>query len=223
MVAAVLTPVAAFLTAGATAFPNAREKALCCAEIIAAPAAPRPADGTSIVGGAPGTTMIVAARAVTRDMKFMLPVGVASEKGLQVKSILAARAISAMFPEIHAIGGVRADALRWHPNGLALDVMIPDYHSPAGTALGDRIVQYVLDNSERFGINHVIWRQTLYMPGKAPRSMANYGSDDANHYTHVHVATEGGGYPTGLETYFTSADGPGMSNVTVPSTALGVR
>jgi hypothetical protein len=101
--------------------------------------------------------------------------------------------------------------------------MIPDYHSAAGKALGDRIVRYVLDNAARFGINHVIWRQTLYMPGNTPRSMSNYGSDDANHYTHVHVATEGGGYPTGLETYFTSADGPGVSNTTVTTTALGVR
>ena len=32
--------------------------------------------------------------------------------------------------------------------------------------------------------------------------MSNMGSDDANHYTHVHIATNGGGYPTGLESYF---------------------
>jgi hypothetical protein len=32
--------------------------------------------------------------------------------------------------------------------------------------------------------------------------MTDLGSDDANHYTHVHIATEGGGYPTGAEKYF---------------------
>jgi hypothetical protein len=32
--------------------------------------------------------------------------------------------------------------------------------------------------------------------------MADLGSDDANHYTHVHIATEGGGYPNGAEKYF---------------------
>ena len=35
--------------------------------------------------------------------------------GLQVKTILAARTISAVFPEIKNIGGVRPDALPWHP------------------------------------------------------------------------------------------------------------
>lgn len=48
---------------------------------------------------------------------------------MQVKTIWAARAISAMFPEITTIGGYRQDPLKWHPNGLAIDVMIPNYHS----------------------------------------------------------------------------------------------
>ena len=32
--------------------------------------------------------------------------------------------------------------------------------------------------------------------------MANYGSLTANHFDHVHIATDGGGYPTGKEKYF---------------------
>ena len=31
---------------------------------------------------------------------------------------------------------------------------------------------------------------------------ANYGNETANHYDHVHIATDGGGYPTGHETYY---------------------
>ena len=31
---------------------------------------------------------------------------------------------------------------------------------------------------------------------------ADYGNETANHYDHVHIATVGGGYPTGRETYF---------------------
>jgi hypothetical protein len=130
-----------------------------------------------------------------------LPIGVAREKGLQVKTILAARAVSAQFPEILDIGGQRADPLKWHPHGLAIDVMIPNYGTPEGRALGDRVLAYVLANSERFGVQHVIWRQTLYSPTRPPRKMRNLGSDDANHYSHVHVATVGGGYPHGDETY----------------------
>ena len=215
--AAVVIPAAAFLTAGAAGSSESLDIRPAtgtqgCAELVAMPLAATAPTGIRIVGTGPTTSTIVAARAVTRDVRYMLPPGVAPEKGLQVETVLAARAISAMFPEIHNIGGVRPDPLRWHPNGLALDVMIPDYRSPAGIALGDRIAEYALANADRFKINHVIWRQVIYQPGRAPRTMPNQGSDDANHYTHVHVATNGGGYPTGREIYFTSADGPAMGS-----------
>ena len=32
--------------------------------------------------------------------------------------------------------------------------------------------------------------------------MPDRGSPNANHYTHVHIATIGGGYPMGGELYF---------------------
>lgn len=131
----------------------------------------------------------------------ILPVGICDEKGLQVKTILAERLVSAYFPEIKNIGGVRADALRWHPNGLAIDVMIPNYQTPAGKELGDEIAAFALANADRLSLNHVIWRRVMYSHNGAPRLMGNYGSDDANHYTHVHIATDGGGYPTGNEIY----------------------
>jgi hypothetical protein len=148
------------------------------------------------------TELRVTERAASRAVRRVLPAGVAPEDGLQVKTIWVARAVSAMFPEIRDIGGVRPDALRWHPNGLAIDVMIPDWNSPAGRQLGDRIVAFALANTDRFDIEHVIWRQVYYPPTGGPHVMSNMGSDNANHYTHVHIATKGGGYPTGSETYF---------------------
>ena len=222
-VAALVVPAAAFLTAGAGAAPGAGGAAACCAQIVAAAPSSALAGALKIIGPGPVESMVVSARAVTRDVKYALPVGVASEKGLQVKTILVARVISAMFPDIHNIGGVRPDSLRWHPNGLALDVMIPNYQTAEGKDLGDRIAAYAIANADRFGLNHVIWRQVLYMPGAPPRLMGNYGSDDANHYTHVHIATDGGGYPTGREAYFTSSEGPTLSNGPVLTTLLGAR
>ncbi|OBK18428.1 hypothetical protein [Mycobacterium asiaticum] len=118
------------------------------------------------------------------------PVGVAPEAGLQVRTILVARAISALFPEIHQIGGVRPDALRWHPDGLAVDVMIPDPSSDAGIELGNAIVTFVMQNADQFGIQDAIWRGTYYTPGGGAQS-GGYG-----HYDHVHVTTTGGGYPS---------------------------
>lgn len=142
-----------------------------------------------------------ATRAVHREVLQPLPASIAPETGLQVKTIFAARAISATFPEILQIGGVRGDSLRWHPDGLAIDVMIPDYGSAEGRATGDRVVAFVLENAERFDLHHVLWRQTSYARDRAPRPMADRGSDTQNHYDHVHIATNGGGYPTGNEIY----------------------
>ena len=91
--------------------------------------------------------------------------------------------------------------MKWHPEGLAIDVVIPDYRTPAGKALGDRIMAFAFQNADRFGLVHVIWQQTYYPIGGKVHRMADLGSDDANHYTHVHIATNGGGYPNGTETY----------------------
>lgn len=123
-----------------------------------------------------------------------LPVGLASEQGLQVRTIQVSRSISATFPEIHEIGGVRPDPLPWHPLGLALDVMIPSPESAQGIALGNEIVAYVLKNSNRFGIQDAIWRGVYYTPTGAQTSRLG-------HYDHVHITTTGGGYPKGGEMY----------------------
>jgi hypothetical protein len=137
-----------------------------------------------------------------QQFKFPLSPGVASEDRLQVKTIWAARVISVLFPQITTIYGYRQDPLPWHPNGLAIDVMIPNFHTPEGIELGNQIAGYALANAKRWGVNHVIWRQKIY-PGVGSGSWtADYGSETANHYDHVHIATDGGGYPTGHETYY---------------------
>lgn len=190
-VAALVLPAATLLAAGADTVGAAGGGGRCCAEVVTARAgAPAGASAT------PG-----AARATRRIARPALPVGVAPETGMQVKTILAARAVSATFPEILDIGGVRADSLKWHPHGLAIDVMIPDYQTAAGIALGERIVAYALANADRFGVNHVIFRQVSYSHNGLPKRMGSRGSDTANHYDHVHIATDGGGFPTGRETY----------------------
>ena len=131
-----------------------------------------------------------------------LPPGACNERGLQVQTILAERAISKRFPEIKDMSGVRPDSMKWHPNGLAIDVMIPNWDTPAGRALGDRIVDYVFQNADRFGVEYVIWQQTYRPASGTPHLMENRGSPDGNHYTHVHISSYGGGFPTGGENYW---------------------
>ncbi|MFA5708399.1 glycoside hydrolase [Mycolicibacterium sp.] len=183
---------------GAAPVQRAPEPAAAPAE-AAAPAtdAPRiatPAEADLLAASSPVTA--------ARDFQFELPAGVTPESGLQVKTIWVARAISVMFPEINTIGGYRQDPLKWHPNGLAIDVMIPNHNSDKGIELGNQIAGLALANAERWGVLHVIWRQGYYPGIGAPSWTADYGSETLNHYDHVHIATDGGGYPTGDETYF---------------------
>jgi hypothetical protein len=157
---------------------------------------------------APGwQPQIVAAKAVpaasnyVRVIRRALPAGVCSERGLQVQTIMAERAISAKFPEIREMSGVRPDSMKWHPNGLAIDVMIPNWDTPEGRALGDRIVAFTFANADKFGLEYVIWQQTYRPASGKPHLMENRGSPDGNHLTHVHISTYGGGFPKGGETY----------------------
>jgi hypothetical protein len=165
------------------------------------PSAPPPAAPLRMASPAELKSLTADAPAAAQSFTFPLPAGVAPENGLQVKTIWAARAISLLFPQITTIGGYRQDALRWHPNGLAIDVMIPNHNSPDGIELGDQIAGYALANAKRWGIDHVIWRQKIYPGLGKPSWTANLGNETANHYDHVHIATNGGGYPTGHETY----------------------
>ncbi len=158
----------------------------CCLQIVTAAA------NTSRKAAGFADGQLAASRYHTRSR--FLPVGVAPEQGLQVRTILVARSISATFPQIHEIGGVRPDPLPWHPLGLALDVMIPNPGTADGIALGNEIVAYVLRNADRFGIQDAIWRGVYYTPTGAQVSRLG-------HYDHVHVTTTGGGYPKGGEMY----------------------
>jgi hypothetical protein len=176
------------------------------ASSVQSPAASAPA-------ATPAAELVAASAPVAaQDIELALPPGVAPENGLQVKTIWAARAIGVMFPEIKTIGGYRQDALKWHPNGLAIDVMIPNHDSEEGIALGNQIAGFALANAQRWGVLHVIWRQGFYPGIGAPSWTADYGNETANHMDHVHISTDGGGYPVGNETYYIGYMDPAPPN-----------
>jgi len=218
LAATVVLPTAVILSAGAGANPGseatspAGDDALaCCSEMVvaqqselipdAAPDALPDAAPDALPDALPDAepnlapeAMVMAAAYVDQGPRA-LPVGVASERGLQVKTILVERSVSAAFPQIHTMIGVRPDSKPWHPNGLALDIMIPNPGSSEGIALGNAIRDYAMDNAGRFGVQDVIWRGTYYTPGGGA-SGYGYG-----HFDHVHITTTGGGYPSGGEEY----------------------
>jgi hypothetical protein len=187
----------------------------CCAEVpVEAPRAQESVPASAPFVASPTEAELLAASAPVAkpDVSFALPAGVAPEEGLQVKTIWAARAISVMFPEITTIGGYRQDPLPWHPNGLAIDVMIPNHGTEEGIELGNQIAGYALANAKRWGVLHVIWRQGFYPGIGAPSWTADYGNETANHFDHVHISTDGGGYPTGNESYFIDSMRRGPQN-----------
>jgi len=218
LAATVVLPAAVILSAGAGANPGseatspAGDDALaCCSEMVvaqqselvtdAAPDALPDAAPDALPDALPDAepnlapeAMVMAAAYVDQGPRA-LPVGVASERGLQVKTILVERSVSAAFPQIHTMIGVRPDSKPWHPNGLALDIMIPNPGSSEGIALGNAIRDYAMDNAGRFGVQDVIWRGTYFTPGGGA-SGYGYG-----HFDHVHITTTGGGYPSGGEEY----------------------
>ena len=88
------------------------------------------------------------------------------------------------------IGGYREGDPQDHGQGLAVDVMVP-----VGSAVGDQVAQYAVDNISNAGISYVIYRQqfyapvdNIYGPANTWNQMPDRGSVTENHYDHVHVS-----------------------------------
>lgn len=92
------------------------------------------------------------------------------------------------WPQISEIGGYRSpDGYNEHSSGRALDVMIPNWDSPRGRALGDQIAQWALSIP---GVDRVMWQQSIIRPGGQVEPIPDRGSATANHMDHVHIFTD---------------------------------
>lgn len=128
-----------------------------------------PAYGTSVTSPGVGPGGAVA----------QSPVG--SHDGLQVNTARGEAIIKQNFPWATNIGGVRADKLKWHPSGLALDVMIPgqggnnDPTTPEGKAKGDQLYAWLNAHKSELGIDYMLWQEK-------------------DHYNHIHVNFAASGF-----------------------------
>lgn len=98
--------------------------------------------------------------------------------------------VHAQFPQITTFYGVRPDPLPDHPSGHALDVMLPNYTSASGKALGHEIANWARANAKSLDIEYVIYDQHIWnilRDSEGWRYMADRGSDSANHKNHVHI------------------------------------
>ena len=92
---------------------------------------------------------------------------------------------------------VRAgDPLPEHARGLALDVMIPGWDTPAGQQLGDEIAAWIAEHAGDYRVSYTLWRQH-YQPFPTSKyqaaMMEDRGSPTANHLDHLHITVDPAG------------------------------
>ncbi|MDF1603836.1 mucin-2 protein [Nocardioides sp. YIM 152315] len=108
------------------------------------------------------------------------------EGGLTDDAVYVYRSVCHAFPQITSYGGW--DAHGEHSSGRALDIMTSDVE------LGDAIAAFLQEHAAELNLYDILWRQRIWTPvraGEGWRSMSSRGSATANHYDHVHVATNG--------------------------------
>lgn len=96
------------------------------------------------------------------------------------------------WPQITDIGGRRnEDGFGEHSSGNAIDIMIPNWSSPAGIALGDQVAAFLAANKDVLGLDGFIWHQRSYGYGGGSmttgKQMSDRGSPTQNHMDHLHV------------------------------------
>lgn len=101
--------------------------------------------------------------------------------------------VLATYPKITNIYGWRSssDYSSDHPNGRAVDIMIPSYKTSASIDYGWAIAKDFQANAKKYNVTYIIYRQQVWnaaYPTRGWRAMENRGSDTANHYDHVHVS-----------------------------------
>lgn len=97
------------------------------------------------------------------------------------------------YPKIRTIYGWRASSAYSsdHPNGRAVDIMIPNWSDPEMADYGWQIARYFATNPGPYKVKYVIYRQSTFnvaYPSRGWRPMEDRGGVTANHYDHVHVS-----------------------------------
>lgn len=101
--------------------------------------------------------------------------------------------VVANYPRIRTIYGWRASSnySSDHPNGRAVDIMIPNWQDTSNADHGWEIARYFAANASKFNISYIIYRQQLWnasYPTRGWRAMEDRGGATANHYDHVHIS-----------------------------------
>lgn len=122
------------------------------------------------------------------------PSGLAAERGLQPAALNGLRAGAAKWPEIKSWGGRGGRPNKSdHPNGRAIDGMIPQWNTTAGNKLGWQVARWFESNAKALKVKYIIFDDQIWKPsvGWGPYThKLDPGRKDANlrHLNHVHVS-----------------------------------
>ena len=155
----------------------------------APPAAAQPAPATAL----PQATSLHTVAAMPAVSKAKKKSYRAAERGLTKKTKRVHRALRAKFPQIKRVLGKRSASSGEHGKGRALDVMLPNWKSSKGKALGKRIARWAKSRAGSLKIWYVIHNQRIWnvqRKGDGWRRMRNGGSATANHRNHVHISVK---------------------------------
>lgn len=128
------------------------------------------------------------------------PTGMASERGQTPDALRVMRCIKAKWPQLTSMGGLRPGDPRDHGTGRAVDVMIPNYLTPAGIALGDEIAEWTRTHAAQLGVTYIIWREHIWSTARADQGWRRCGitgscytgpDHSAAHLDHVHISVHG--------------------------------
>ena len=140
------------------------------------------ADGSN--GSMPGGSVTIVDGQFTSSDR-----NVGSTAHLTPQTLKVMQVMAGTFPEVKSIGGYRTSAIdkQGHPAGKGLDVMIPNWNTPEGKALGDKGASFIIANYKALDVKYIIWRQHQWTPTRGWVAMADRGDSTANHMDHIHM------------------------------------
>lgn len=115
-----------------------------------------------------------------------------AENGLTPAALNGLRCGKNAFPWIKTMHGVGERAIADdHPQGRAVDFMIPNYTSRTGNERGWRIAKWFQRNASALNVKYLIFDQKIWSVERADegwRPMEDRGSPTANHRDHLHLS-----------------------------------
>lgn len=128
------------------------------------------------------------------------PSGVAAERGLRPAALRGIRCGAAAFPKLREFGGRGGRPNKSdHPNGLAVDFMVPAWKTPSGRQYGWDVARWFQANAAQMNVTYLIYDDKKWSTSRAAAGWRAYTHPNGptrnptlRHLDHVHVSFKEG-------------------------------